>query len=116
VAWCIGTTDTTVILWAILVAVPRVTTVTTDEVVVGIGGYDGDAGCSSGRRGHRTFTIAVGKIGRGRSRGTCDSCSAGVSRRASTMHSLEGVCWFVKWRSCFLQHLQCSHCRKRHSA
>jgi hypothetical protein len=43
-AWCIGTTDATVILWAVLVTVPGGTTVTTDEVVVGVGGYDGDMG------------------------------------------------------------------------
>jgi hypothetical protein len=109
VAWCIGTTDTTVILWAILVTMPRVTTVTTDKVVVGISGYDGDVG--RGRRGRRMFTIAVGKVGRG----TCDSCSMGVSRRASTMHSSEGMHWFIKWGGHFLQHLQCSHRRKRHS-
>jgi hypothetical protein len=115
-AWCIGMTDTTVVLWAVLVAVPRVTTVTTDEVVVRISDYNGDVGCCSRRWGRRTFTIVVGKIRRGRSRGTSDSCSMGVSRRASTMRSLEGVCWFIKWRSRFLQHLQCSHRRKRHSA
>jgi hypothetical protein len=115
-AWCIGMTDTTVILWAILVTMPRVTTVTTDKVIVGIGGYNGDTGCGSGRQGCRTFTIVVGKVRRGRSGGTCNSCSMGVSRRASTMRSSEGVGWFVKWRSRFLQHLQCSHRRKRHSA
>jgi hypothetical protein len=116
VAWCIGTTDMTMILWAVLVTVPRGTTVATDEVVIGVSGYDGDARCCGGHWGHRAFMIAVGKVGRGRSRGMCDSCSTGVSRRASTMHSSEEVCWFVKWRSCFLQHLQCSHRRKRHSA
>jgi hypothetical protein len=116
VAWCIGTTDTTVILWAILVTVPRVTTVTTDEVVVRISGYDGDAGRCSRRWGSRAFMITVGKVGRGRSGGTCDSCSTGVSRGTSTVRSSEGVCWFIEWRSRFLQHLQCSHRRKRHSA
>jgi hypothetical protein len=115
-AWCIGMTDTTVILRAILVTMPRVTTVMADEVVIGIGGYNGDAGCGSGHQGRRTFTIAVGKLGRGRSGGTCDSRSTGVPGRASTMRSSEGVGWFIKWRSRFLQHLQCSHCRKRHSA
>jgi hypothetical protein len=114
-AWCIDTTDTTVILWAMLVTVPRSTTVMTDEVVVRVGGYDGDVGHCRGRWGHRTFVITVGKVGRGRSGGTCNLHSACVSRRASTMHSSEGMCWFVKWRSCFLQHLQCSHRRKRHS-
>jgi hypothetical protein len=116
VAWCIGTTDTTVILRAVLVMVPGGTTVATDEVVIGVSGYDGDMGCCGGRRGRRAFTIAVGKVGGGRSGGMCDSCSTGVSRRAPTMRSSEGVCWFVKWRSRFLQHLQCSHRRKRHSA
>jgi hypothetical protein len=116
VAWCIGTTDTTVILWAVLVTVPRGTTVVTDEVVVGVSGYDGDVGCCGGGRGCRAFTITVSKVGRGRSGGTCNSCSMGVSRRASTMCSSEGVCWFVKWRSRLLQHLQCSHRQKRHSA
>jgi len=115
VAWCIGTTDTTVILWAVLVTVPRGMTVATDEVVVGVSGYDGDVGCCGGRRGHRAFTIVVGKVRRGRSGGTCNSCSTGVSRRASMMCSSEGVCWFIKWRSHFLQYLQCSHRRKRHN-
>jgi hypothetical protein len=105
VAWCIGTTDTTVILWAVLVTMPRVATMTADKVVIWVGGYDGDAGCCGECRGCRAFTIAVGKVGRGRSRGACDSCSTGSSRRASTMHSSEGVCWFIKWRSRFLQHL-----------
>jgi hypothetical protein len=115
-AWYIGMTDTTVILWAILVTVPRVMTVTTDEVVVRISGYDGDVGCRSRRRGCRTFTIAVGKVRRGRSGGMCDSCSTGVCGRTSMVCSSEGVCWFIKWRSHFLQHLQCSHHQKRHSA
>jgi hypothetical protein len=115
-AWCIGMTDTTVVLWVVLVAVPRVMTVTTDEVVVGISGYDGDAGRCSRHWGCRMFTIVVSKIRRGRSGGMSDSCSMGVSRRASTMRSSEGVCWFIKWRSRFLQHLQCSHRRKTHSA
>jgi hypothetical protein len=114
-AWCIGMTDVTVILWAVLVTVPRGMTVMTDEVVVRVSGYDGDAGCCRGRWGCRMFMIMVGKVGRGRSGGTCDSCSMGVSRRTSTMRSSEGVCWFIKWRSCFLQHLQCSNHRKRHS-
>jgi hypothetical protein len=116
VAWCIGTTDTTVIFWAVLVTVPRVTTVTTDEVVVGISGYDGDARCRDRYWGCRTFMIAVGKVGKGRSGGTCNSGSTGGSRGASTVRSSEGVHWFIKWRSRFLQHLQCSHRRKRHSA
>jgi hypothetical protein len=110
VAWCVNMTDTTMILWAVLVMVPKGTTVTTDKVVVGVGGYDGDTGCSGGRWGCRAFMIAVGKVGRGRSGGTCNSSSTGISRRASTMRSSEGVHWFVKWRSHFLQHLQCSHC------
>jgi hypothetical protein len=114
-AWCIGATDTTVILWAMLVTVPRGTTVMTDEVVVRVGGYDGDAGHCGGRRGRRTFMNTVGKVRGGRSGGTCNSRSTCVSRRASMMRSLEGMCQFVKWRSRFLQHLQCSHRRKRHS-
>jgi hypothetical protein len=114
-AWCVNTTGTTMILWAVLVTMPRGTTVTTDKVVVGVGSYDGDTECSGGHWGCRTFTITVGKVGRGRSGGTCDSSSTGISGRASTMHSSKGVCWFVKWRSCFLQYLQCSHRRKRHS-
>jgi hypothetical protein len=44
VAWCIGMTDTTVILWAVLVTMPGGMTVVTDKVVVGVGGYNGDAG------------------------------------------------------------------------
>jgi hypothetical protein len=43
-AWSVGSTDTAVILWAILVMVPRIMTVTTDKVVVRISGYDGDVG------------------------------------------------------------------------
>jgi hypothetical protein len=113
--WCIGATDVAVILRAVLVTMPGVATVTTNEVIVGVGGYDGDAGHGRGRWGCRAFMITVGKVRRGRSRGTCDSCSMGGSGRASTMRSLEGVRWFIKWRSRFLQHLQCSHRQKRHS-
>jgi len=46
-AWCIGMTDMTVILWAVLVMVPRGTTVATDKIVVRVSGYDGDAGKST---------------------------------------------------------------------
>jgi hypothetical protein len=115
VARCVDTTDAAVILWAVLVTVPGVTTVMTYEVVVGVSGYDGDTGRCGGHWGCRAFMITVGKIGRGRSGGTCDPHSVCVSRRASMMCSSEGVCWFIKWRSHFLQHLQCSHHRKRHS-
>jgi hypothetical protein len=44
VAWCIGMTDMTVILWAVLVTMPSGMTVMTDEVIVRVGGYDGDVG------------------------------------------------------------------------
>jgi hypothetical protein len=43
-AWCIGMTDTTVVLWAVLVMVPGGTTAATDEVVVRVGSYDGNMG------------------------------------------------------------------------
>jgi hypothetical protein len=115
-AWCIFATDAAMVLRAMFVTVPGGATVTTDKVIVRVGGYDGDAGCGGGRWGCRTFAITVGKVGRGRSGGTCDSRSTGGSRRVSTMRSSEGVRWFIKWRSRFLQHLQCSHRRKRHSA
>jgi len=59
--------------------------------------------------------IMHGKVGRGRSRGVCDSCSMGGSGRVSTMHSSEWTGRFIKWGSQFLQHLQCSHHQKRHS-
>jgi hypothetical protein len=115
VAWCVNVTDTAVVLRAVLVTMPGGATVTTDKVIVGVGGYNGDAGRGGGRWGCRAFAITVGKVGRGRSGGTCDSCSMGGSGRASTMCSSKGVRWFIKWRSCFLQHLQCSHRQKRHS-
>jgi hypothetical protein len=108
-AWRINATNAAVVLRAVLVTMPGSATVTTNEVIVGVGGYDGDMGHGGGCWGRRAFTITVGKIGRGRSGGTCNSISTGISRRAFMMHSSEGVHWFVKWRSCFLQHLQCSH-------
>jgi hypothetical protein len=114
--WCINVANAAVILRAVLVMMPRGTTVMTNKVIVGVGGYNGDVGRSGGHRGRRVFVITVGKVGRGRSGGTCDSCSTGGPGRASMMCSSEGVRWFIKWRSCFLQHLQCSHRRKRHSA
>jgi hypothetical protein len=116
VTWCIDTTDAAVILWVVLVMVPGGTTVMTDKVVVGISGYDGDTGCGGRHWGCRVFMIMVGKVGRGRSGGACNSCSMGVSGRTSVVRSSERVRWFVKWRSRFLQHLQCSHHQKRHSA
>jgi hypothetical protein len=42
-AWCIDVTDAAMILWAMLVTMPRGMTVTTDKVVVRVSGYDGDA-------------------------------------------------------------------------
>jgi hypothetical protein len=85
VTWCISTADTTMILRAILVMMPRVTTVTTNEVVVRVGGYDGDAGCCSGRRGCRTLAITGGTIGRGRSGCACNACPTGGSGGASPL-------------------------------
>jgi hypothetical protein len=76
-AWCVNATDAAVVLRAIFVTMPRIATVTTNEIVVGVGGYDGDAGRGGGHRGCRAFAIAVGKVGRGRSGGTCDSCPPG---------------------------------------
>jgi hypothetical protein len=73
----VDATDTAVIFGAVFATVTRVATVTTNEIVVGVSGYDGDAGRGGGCRGCRAFTIAVGKVGRGRSRGTCNSCSSG---------------------------------------
>jgi hypothetical protein len=78
-AWCVGTTDTAVILWAMLVTVPMGATVMTDEVVVRVGGYHSDVGRCGGHQGRRMFAITVGKVGRGRSGGMCDSHSACVS-------------------------------------
>jgi len=72
-AWCVDATDAAVILGAVFVTVTRVVTVTTNEVVVRVSGYDGDAGCGGGCRGCRAFAITVGKVGRGRSGGTCNS-------------------------------------------
>jgi hypothetical protein len=69
----VDTTDAAVIFGAVFVTVTRVVTVTTNKVVVGVGGYDGDAGRGGGCRGCRAFAIAVGKVGRGRSGGTCNS-------------------------------------------
>jgi hypothetical protein len=40
--WCISTTDAAMIPRAVLLAMPRSTAVTTNEVVVGISGYNGD--------------------------------------------------------------------------
>jgi hypothetical protein len=70
---CIGVTDAAVIFGAVFVTVTRVVTVTTNEIVGGVSGYDGDTGRRRGCRGCRAFTITVGKVGRGRSRGTCNS-------------------------------------------
>jgi hypothetical protein len=92
----IDATDAAVIFGAVFVTVTRVATVTTNKIVDGVGGYDGDAGCSRGRWRRRAFTITVGKVRRGRSGGTCNSCSTGGSGRASTMRSSEGVRWFIK--------------------
>jgi hypothetical protein len=92
----IDATDAAVIFGAVFVMVTRVATVTTNEIVIGVGGYDGDAGRGGGCQGCRAFTIAVGKVGRGRSGGTCNSCSSGCPRRVSTVHSSEGVRWFIK--------------------
>jgi hypothetical protein len=43
VARCVNATNATVILWAVLVTMPGGATVTTDKVVVRVGGYNGDA-------------------------------------------------------------------------
>jgi hypothetical protein len=85
VAGCVNKADMTMVLRAVLVTMPRSSTVATDEVVVGVGGYDGDAGCYGGHRGCRTFTIMCSKVGRGRSGCMCNTCSAGDSRRMSTL-------------------------------
>jgi len=71
--WCVDATDAAVILGAVFVTVTRVMTVTTNKIVVGVSGYDGDAGRGGGCRGCRVFAITVGKVGRGRSGGTCNS-------------------------------------------
>jgi hypothetical protein len=76
-AWRVDTTDATMIFGAVFMTVTRIVTVTTNKIVVGVSGYDGDAGCGRGCRGCRAFAIAVGKVGRGRSGGTCNSCSSG---------------------------------------
>jgi len=72
-ARCVDATDAAVIFGAVFVTVTRVVTVTTNKIVVGVSGYDGDAGRGGGCRGCRAFTITVGKVGRGRSGGTCNS-------------------------------------------
>jgi hypothetical protein len=74
---CINTADTTVVLRAVLVTMPRITTVTTNEVVVRVGGYDGDVGCCSRCQGCRTLVIMGGMIGRGRSGCACNVCPMG---------------------------------------
>jgi len=84
-AWCVNATNAAVVLRAVLVTMPGSATVTTNKVIVRVSGYDGDTGCGGGHWGRRAFVITVGKVGRGRSRGTCDSCSMGVSRRTSMM-------------------------------
>jgi hypothetical protein len=85
VTWCVNTADTTMILRAMLVTMPGSTTVMTDEIVVGVGSYDGDAGCCGGHWGCRPFMITCGNVGRGRSGCTCNTCSAGRSRGTSTL-------------------------------
>jgi len=72
-ARCVDATDAAVILGAVFVMVTRVVTVTTDKIVVGVSGYDGDAGRGGGCRGCRAFAITVGKVGGGRSGGTYNS-------------------------------------------
>jgi hypothetical protein len=79
IARCIDTTDVAMIFGAVFVMVTRIATVMTNKIVVGVSNYDGDAGRGGGCRGCRAFAIAVGKVGRGRSGGTCNSCSSGCS-------------------------------------
>jgi hypothetical protein len=79
VTWCVNVADRTMILRAVLVTMPRSAAVTTNEVVVRVGGYNGDAGHCGGHWECRMFVIACGKVGRGRSGCTCNTCSAGVS-------------------------------------
>jgi hypothetical protein len=69
--WCVDATNMAVVLRAVLVTMPGSATVMTNKVIVGVGGYDGDAGHGGGRWGRRAFAITVGKVGRGRSGGTC---------------------------------------------
>jgi hypothetical protein len=83
VTWCINMTDTAMIFRAVLVTMPGGTTIATDEVVVRVGGYNGDAGCYGGCRRCRAFAIACGSVGRGRSGYMCNTCSTGGSGRAS---------------------------------
>jgi hypothetical protein len=84
VTWCINTTDTAMIFRAVLVMMPRNTTIATDEVIVRVGGYNGDSGCCGGRQGCRAFAITRGSVRRGRSGCACNTCSMGGSGRAST--------------------------------
>jgi len=91
VAWCVDVTNVAVILGAVLMTMPRSATVTTNKVIVGVGGYDGDVGRSGGHWGCRAFAVTVGKVGRGRSGGTCSSCSTSGSGRASTMRCLTRI-------------------------
>jgi hypothetical protein len=73
VAWCVNAADAAMVLRAVLVTMSRGAAITTNKIVVGVGGYDGDTGCGGGRRRRRTVAITVGKVGRGRSGGTRNS-------------------------------------------
>jgi hypothetical protein len=64
-AWCVNVTDAAVVLRAVLMTMPGGATVMTDKVIVGVGGYNGDAGCGGGCWGCRAFAITVGKVGVG---------------------------------------------------
>jgi hypothetical protein len=97
VTWCISMADTTMILRAVLVTMPGSMTVVTDEVVVGVGGYDGDTGRCGGRQGCRMFAITCGKVGRGRSGCMCNTCSTGGSRGTSMLQSVECMGRFIEW-------------------
>jgi hypothetical protein len=79
VTWCINMADMTMILRPVLVMMPRSMAVMTDEVIVRVGGYDGDAGHCGGHQGCRMFAIMCSKVRRGRGRCTCNTCSAGGS-------------------------------------
>jgi hypothetical protein len=91
----ISVTYAAMILGAVFVTMSGEVTVMTDKVVVGISGYDGDAGRCGGRWGCRTFAIMCGMVRRERSRCACNMClvgRSGVETQFST-----GWYWPILW-------------------
>jgi len=67
VAWCVSMTDAAVILGAMLVMMTSSMANMANKIVVRISGDYNDMGCCGWHGGCRTFTIAGGMFGRGRS-------------------------------------------------